>query len=138
MTDSERKLVVIVAIDVVGYSASIEQDETNTVAKLKQHRSKLDPMIDEYGGRIFNTGGDSVFAEFASAVQALKCVIAFQKHVYAENSALLPHDQMLFRIGVNIGDVLEDGENLLGDGVNVAARLESICQQERLRLKDYL
>ena len=128
MTDSERKLVVIVAIDVVGYSASIEQNEANTVAKLKQYRSKLDPMINNHGGRIFNTGGDSVFAEFASAVQALKCVISFQNHVYEENSALVPNDRMLFRIGVNIGDVLEDGENLLGDGVNIAARLESICQ----------
>lgn len=128
MTDSERRLVVLVAIDVVGYSLSIERDETNTITRLKTFRLKLDPMIADHGGRIFNTGGDSVFAEFDSAVQALKCAIGFQTHVSNINSVLQPRDQMFFRIGVNIGDVIEDGGNLLGDGVNVAARLESICQ----------
>ena len=88
----------------------------------------MDPLIEGMGGRIFNTGGDSVFAEFGSAVQALKCVTHFQRDVYKKNCSLEITDQMLFRIGVNLGDVIEDDNNLLGDGVNVAARLESICQ----------
>jgi len=126
--DSERKLAVLVAIDVVGYSKSVERNEAKTIATLRKYRTILDPLIEGMGGRIFNTGGDSVFAEFGSAVQALKCVTHFQRDVYKKNCSLEITDQMLFRIGVNLGDVIEDDNNLLGDGVNVAARLESICQ----------
>ncbi len=126
--DGERKLAVLVAIDVVGYSKSVERNEAKTIATLRKYRAILDPMIESMGGRIFNTGGDSVFAEFGSAVQALKCATHFQRDVYEKNRSLQIMDQMFFRVGVNLGDVIEDDDNLLGDGVNVAARLESICQ----------
>ena len=126
--DSDRKLAVLVAIDVVGYSKSVERNEAKTIATLRKYRAMLDPMIESMGGRIFNTGGDSVFAEFGSAVQALKCATHFQRDVHEKNRPLKITDQMFFRVGVNLGDVIEDNDNLLGDGVNVAARLESICQ----------
>ncbi|MBU25438.1 MAG: hypothetical protein CMD99_05350 [Gammaproteobacteria bacterium] len=126
--DSERKLAVLVAIDVVGYSKSIERNEEKTIATLRKYRAILDPMVKRMGGRIFNTGGDSVFAEFGSAVQALKCATRFQRDIHKKNCSLKITEQMFFRVGVNLGDVIEDDDNLLGDGVNVAARLESICQ----------
>ena len=129
--DSERKLAVLVAIDVVGYSKSVERNEAKTIATLRKYRAMLDPMIESMGGRIFNTGGDSVFAEFGSAVQALKCATHFQRDVHEKNRSLKISDQMFFRVGVNLGDVIEDNDNLLGDGVNIAARLESICQHQK-------
>ncbi len=124
---NQRRLATILAGDVVGYSKLMSQDEEATVRTLKAHREIIDKLIARHDGRIFNTAGDSVIAEFGSAVEAVRCAITIQDELRVRNAELVADRQMLFRIGVNVGDVIVDGDNLLGDGVNVAARLESIA-----------
>jgi adenylate cyclase len=124
----ERKLAAIFAADIAGYSRLMARDEVGTLAQLKACRAIIDGLIASHRGRIFNTAGDSVVADFASAVDALQCAVAVQEAVAAENAGRNADEPMEFRIGVHVGDVMVDGNNLLGDGVNIAARLESLAE----------
>jgi len=126
MTDSiERKIAVIFATDVVGYSSAMERDEVQTLKNLRSCKAILMSLLEENGGRVFNTAGDSVLAEFTSAVSAVVCASEFQRLIAERNSGAEEKEQMLFRIGVNIGDVVIEDGNLYGEGVNIAARLEA-------------
>lgn len=124
---SQRRLATILAADVVSYSELMAQDEDATVRTLHSHREIIDKLIARHEGRIFNTAGDSVLAEFGSAVEAVRCAIAIQDELRVRNAEFVAGRQMLLRIGVNVGDVLVEGGDLLGDGVNIAARLEGIA-----------
>jgi len=123
----ERKLAAIFAADIAGYSRLMALDEVGTLARLKACRAIIDGLITAHRGRIFNTAGDSVVADFASAVDAVQCAVAVQAAIATENAGGTSDEPMQFRIGVHVGDVMVDGENLLGDGVNIAARLESLA-----------
>jgi adenylate cyclase len=124
----ERRLAAILAADVVGYSRLMGQDETGTLAALRQLRSELlDPKIAEHKGRVFKTTGDGLLAEFPSVVNAVACAVNIQKAMAVRN-ADLPEERLIhFRIGVNLGDVIIEGEDVFGDGVNVAARIEGMA-----------
>ncbi len=124
----ERKLAAIFAADIAGYSRLMARDEVGTLARLKACRAIIDELIASHRGRIFNTAGDSVVADFASAVDAVQCAVAVQAAITTESAKQPAEDAMQFRIGVHVGDVMVDGENLLGDGVNIAARLESLAE----------
>jgi len=125
----DRKLAAIVAADVVGYSRLMGKDEAGTLAALHSHRREvLDPKLSKYGGRIANTAGDSLLIEFPSAVDALRCTIEMQREIALRNEKVPEERRLQFRIGINVGDVVAHGEDLLGDGVNVAARLEGIAE----------
>jgi len=123
-----RKLAVILATDVVGYSTKMEENEDQTLKNLKVCRSIIDGLVEEYHGRIFNTAGDSVLVEFQSAVEAVICGSEFQNTIKERNNSVSQEEQMEFRIGINMGDVVIEGDNLYGEGVNVAARLEALAQ----------
>jgi adenylate cyclase len=122
-----RKLAVILAADVAGYSRLMAADEEGTLATLTARRRVIDDLIARHHGRIFTTAGDSVMAEFASAVEAVRCAAAIQQETARLNADLPEPRRMLFRVGVNLGDVIVGGDNLFGDGVNIAARLESVA-----------
>ena len=124
----DRKIAVIFATDVVGYSKSIEADEAQTIKNLRACRKLLDQNLKKHGGDIFNTAGDSVLAEFSSAVAALECAAEFQAQMKERNESSDASQRMEFRIGVNMGDVVKEDGNLYGDGVNIAARLEFFAQ----------
>ena len=121
----ERKLSTIFALDVVGFSKLMAVDEVNTLDNLKKRRDFIDTIIDEYEGRIFNTAGDSVLAEFSSPVRAVECSVQIQNKSQTINNTSEDTDKMSFRIGINVGDVMISEENLFGDAVNIAARLEA-------------
>src|SRR4051812_19799793 len=123
----QRRMAAILAADVVGYSRLIGEDEEATLATLKSHREVIDHLIAVHGGRVFGSAGDSVIAEFASPVDAVRCATEIQLEIDKRNSGLPERGRMRFRIGINLGDVVVDGENLMGDGVNVAARLEALA-----------
>jgi adenylate cyclase len=123
-----RKLAVILAADVAGYSRLMAADEEGTLATLNARRQVIDELIARHHGRIFTTAGDSVMAEFASAVEAVRCAAAIQQEIERRNADLPEPRRMLFRVGVNLGDVMVGGDNLFGDGVNVAARLEGVAE----------
>ncbi|MFZ2145317.1 MAG: adenylate/guanylate cyclase domain-containing protein [Xanthobacteraceae bacterium] len=128
MAESQsRRLAAILAADIAGYSALMGADEARTVRDLKGHQAVVLPMIGQFGGRIIDTAGDGVLAEFASVVSAVKCALALQKTMAERNAAIEPDRRMQFRIGVNVGDVIYDKARIYGDGVNVAARLEGIA-----------
>ena len=129
---NNRKLAVILVADVAGYSKSMEKDENRTIANFKDCRAIFQTLTDEFGGRVFNTAGDSFLTEFQSAVAAVEFGAAFQKKMLQRNQAIDLEDQLRFRIGINMGDVVIDDQNLYGDGVNVAARLEALAQPEGL------
>ena len=125
----ERKIAVILATDVVGYSTKIEENEDQTIRTLKACRAIIDGLIAEHHGRIFNTAGDSVLAEFPSAVEAVLCASEFQRTIKERNASVEDQaQQMGFRVGINMGDVVIEESNLYGEGVNVAARLEALAQ----------
>ena len=124
----ERKLAAILAADIAGYSRLMARDEVGTLARLKACRVIIDELIASHRGRIFNTAGDSVVADFASAVEAVQCAVTMQEAIVAENIGATADAAMQFRIGLHVGDVMIDGENLLGDGVNIAARLEALAE----------
>ncbi len=124
----ERKLAVIFAADVAEYSRLMGQDEVGTLRRLQAYRAILDPLIAAHHGRIFNTAGDSVMADFASPVDAVECAVAFQQAIANANVNRPPGEQMRFRIGIHLGDLIVEGENLFGDGVNIAARLEALAE----------
>ena len=132
----ERRLAAILAADVAGYSRLMGTDEEGTLAQLKAHRKTLiDPKIAEYRGRIVKTTGDGLLVEFASVLDAVRCAVEVQRTM-ADNNAGVPRDKRIeLRIGINVGDIVSDGGDIFGDGVNLAARLERHCRPRRhLRL----
>ena len=124
----DRKVTVILATDVVAYSKHVEQDESLTIKTYSEREAVLLKLIKDFRGRVFNTAGDSVLAEFASAVDAVECAAAFQVQMVEINSQPDTECKLEFRIGINMGDVIQRENNLLGDGVNIAARLEALSQ----------
>jgi class 3 adenylate cyclase len=124
----QRRLAAILAADVVGYSQLMGVDEEATLRTLQNYRQIVDRLIVRHEGRIFATGGDSVLAEFSSPVEAVRCSIAIQEELKVQNAELDEKIRMHFRIGINLGDVMIEDENLFGDGVNVAARLEGLAE----------
>lgn len=126
----ERRLAAILAADVAGYSKLMSADEEGTLSSLKAHRRDLcDPQIKEHHGRIFKTTGDGVLVEFPSVVDAVRCALEIQRGMAARNADVKPETRIDFRMGINIGDVIEDEGDVFGDGVNVAARLEGIADR---------
>jgi class 3 adenylate cyclase len=124
----ERRLAAVLAADVAGYSRLMGLDEVGTARTLREHRAVSDALVAKYAGRIVKTTGDGVLLEFPSVVDAVECAVAVQV-VMAERNDGVPQDRrMLYRIGINLGDILIEGEDILGDGVNVAARLEGIAE----------
>jgi class 3 adenylate cyclase len=124
----ERKLVAILAADVVGYSRLMHDDEERTLATLTAHRAIIDELIANGRGEIAGTAGDSVLAEFASVVDAVRCAVSIQQALARANESLSRESRMLFRIGINVGDVMVKDGDIFGDGVNVAARLEGMAE----------
>lgn len=129
MSKVQRKLTTILAADVVGFSKMMGKDEGATLEALKSCRAIIDGSIEEHNGRIFGSAGDSVIADFSSPVQAVLCANEFQNFLADRNGQVDENHRMSFRVGINIGDVIIDGENLFGDGVNVAARLEAMARR---------
>jgi len=123
-----RKLAAILAADIVGFSRMMGENEDRTLSNLKICRVITDESIETYHGRVFGSAGDSVIAEFASPVDAIVAAVEFQKNLRDRNNEVAPEDQMQFRVGLNLGDVIVEGDNLYGDGVNVAARLEPLAE----------
>ena len=137
MQRENRRLAAIVAADIAGYSRLIGQDEEGTLRAMRAHRRDLiDRLIDAHGGRIANTAGDSLLLEFASAVDAVRCAVAMQHGMAERNGDIAADRQIRFRIGIHVGDVVAEGGDLLGDGVNIAARLEALSQPGGVILSD--
>jgi TolB-like protein len=137
MAESARRLAAILATDVAGYSRLMGADEDGTLARLKAHRRELiDPKIAEHRGRIVKTTGDGALLEFASTVDAVRCAIAIQHAMQTRNADIPTDERIEFRIGINVGDIIVDGEDIYGDGVNVAARLESIAEPGGICVSD--
>jgi adenylate cyclase len=125
----ERRLAAILAVDVVGYSRLMERDEAGTLARLKAHRKELvEPLIAEYRGRVVKLMGDGALVEFASAVDAVECAVAIQDGMAGRERDVPEAERVRFRVGINLGDVIVEGEDIYGDGVNVAARLEQLAE----------
>src|SRR5208282_5647064 len=124
----ERKLAAIFAADVEGYSRLMGLDEVGTLRTLTAYRVIIDRLIGSHRGRIFNTAGDSLVADFASAVDAVQCAVAVQETIGRENADRPAGEQMRFRIGIHVGDIIVQGDNLFGDAVNIAARLEALAE----------
>ncbi|CAN5394177.1 adenylate/guanylate cyclase domain-containing protein [soil metagenome] len=122
----ERRMAAILAADVVGYSRLIGADEERTLANLRAYREIIDGLVAHYAGRIFGSAGDSVIAEFASPVEAVRCATEIQLEIGKRNADVPEAGRMRFRVGINFGDIVVDGSNLMGDGVNIAARLEAL------------
>jgi TolB-like protein/class 3 adenylate cyclase len=125
----ERRLAAILAADVVGYSSLMGQDEAGTLARLRGHRRELiDPSVIEHKGRIVKTTGDGILIEFPSVVEAVACAVAVQRGMAERNSGAPEDQRILFRVGVNLGDIIVEDDDIFGDGVNVAARLETLAE----------
>ena len=133
----QRRLAAILAADMVGYSRLIGVDEAGTIARLKTHRKELiDPKIAEHGGRIVKTTGDGVLVEFASAVDAVLCAVEIQRAMGVREAEVPKDRRIAYRVGINLGEIVIDGEDILGDGVNVAARLEGLAEPGGIRVSD--
>src|SRR5450432_743555 len=124
----QRKLATILSGDVAAYSRRMAEDEEQTLLTFRGHREIFESLVAMHRGRIFNTAGDAILAEFASAVEAVRCATDIQAALRTRNDQLPPARQVRFRIGINLGDVMVHGQDLLGDGVNVAARLQTGAQ----------
>ena len=125
----ERRLAAILAADVVGYSRLMGADEVGTLRALQAHRRGLiDPAIAAHHGRLVKTTGDGLLVEFPSAVEAVACAIAVQQGIASRNAGVTEDKRLTFRVGINIGDIISEDGDIFGDGVNVAARLESLCE----------
>ncbi len=131
---TQRRLAAIVSADVVGYSRLMGRDEAGTLRRLNARRSELiDPMIEKHSGRIVKTTGDGLLLEFQSVVAAVECSIAVQEGM-AERNADADDDAIRFRIGVHLGEVIVEGGDIFGDGVNIAARLQEISETDGITL----
>ncbi len=131
-----RKLAAILAADVVGYSRLMGADEEGTLRTLNECRAVIAARITAHQGRAFGGGGDSVMAEFASPVEAVRCAVEIQEDIEHRSAELAEDRRMRFRIGVNLGDIMVEGDNLLGDGVNIAARLEGLAEPGGICISD--
>ncbi len=132
-----RKLVAVVATDIVGYSKLMAEDEEGTLGHYRSHRTEVfDPLINEHRGRIANSAGDSLIMEFSSAVDAVRCAISIQEAVISRNKAIALDKRVCFRVGIHVGDIIADGNDILGDGVNIAARLEGLCEPDGVFISD--
>ncbi len=130
MADGEvtRRLAAIMAVDVAGYSRLMGKDEAGTLSRLKDLRALTDPISKEHGGRIVGMAGDGLLLEFPSVIEAVSCSQKVQAVMAEQNAPVPDEEKMLFRIGINLGDVMVDGDDIYGDGVNVAARIEALAQ----------
>ncbi|MCR9213132.1 MAG: adenylate/guanylate cyclase domain-containing protein [Proteobacteria bacterium] len=126
-TQEDRKLTTILCADVVGYSRLMSHNETETLRQLKQTREVFRAFIEQYGGRIINMAGDGLIADFSSVVNAVHCAIETQNKINDDSKAIQDDTKMLYRIGLNLGDVIIEGDDIFGEGVNVAARLEAMA-----------
>src|SRR5882672_5753134 len=125
----ERRLAAILAADIAGYSRLMGSGEVATLRALKTHRRELvDPSIARHHGRIVKTTGDGMLVEFASIVDAVGCAVSVQRGMIDRNKGVPDEKRIVFRIGINVGDIIIDGDDIFGDGVNVAARLEALCE----------
>ncbi|NNE83941.1 MAG: adenylate/guanylate cyclase domain-containing protein [Alphaproteobacteria bacterium] len=135
--DTQRRLAAIVFADVVGYSRLMSADETGTLAALRAHRAELlDPLIAQHGGRIVKTMGDGLFLEFPSVVDAVKCALEIQRGMFERNAATPDNAALRFRVGVHLGDVIFEGSDIFGDGVNIAARIETLADPDGIAISD--
>jgi TolB-like protein/class 3 adenylate cyclase/Tfp pilus assembly protein PilF len=132
----ERRLAAILAADVAGYSRLMGLDEAGTARALREHRAAADPLIAQHGGRIVKTTGDGILIEFGSVVGAVQCAIGLQKLAAERNTGLPDERRMEWRIGIHLGDVLVEDDDILGDGVNIAARLEGIAEPGGICISD--
>ena len=123
-----RKLAAIFSADVKGYSRLMEENEEATVRTLTAYRKDAFVLIGEHSGRVVDSPGDNVLGEFPSAVEAVRCAVKLQQHLKARNEQIPASRRMQFRIGINLGDVIVDGQRIYGDGVNIAARLEGLAE----------
>ena len=123
-----RRLAAILAVDIVGYSRLMGEDEAGTARGVREHRDAARPIVAGLGGRIVKTTGDGLLLEFPSVVAAVECAIAIQKLMVQRSAETPEAKRIVYRIGVNLGDVLIEGDDILGDGVNIAARLEGLCE----------
>jgi adenylate cyclase len=130
MTDDKvkRRLTTVLCADVHGYSRLMGADEAGTLGTLRRHRSAIAGLVERHDGRIVNTWGDAVIAEFASVVEAVQCAVEIQQETSNQDSDPPHVHQMRFRIGINLGDVMVDGSDIFGDGVNIAARLQELAE----------
>jgi adenylate cyclase len=130
MTDDKvkRRLTTVLCADVHGYSRLMGADEAGTLGALRRHRSAIAGLVERHDGRIVNTWGDAVIAEFASVVEAVQCAVEIQQEISKQDSDPPHAHQMRFRIGINLGDVMVDGSDIFGDGVNIAARLQELAE----------
>jgi adenylate cyclase len=133
----ERRLAAVLAADVAGYSRLMGRHEEGTLADLKTiRRGLVDPKIVEYRGRVVKTTGDGVLVEFASAVDALRCAVEMQRGMTLQNADVSPDTRIEFRIGIHVGDIIFDDNDIFGDGVNIAARLEGLAAPGGICLSD--
>ncbi|MBN1833061.1 MAG: adenylate/guanylate cyclase domain-containing protein [Deltaproteobacteria bacterium] len=124
----KRKLSAILSADVVGYSRLMGEDEVSTVRTLESYRKVMSDLIEQFRGRVVDSPGDNLLSEFSSVVDAVQCAVEIHEVIRAKNEDLPEDRRMLFRIGVNLGDVIEEGNRIYGDGVNIAARLEGLAE----------
>jgi adenylate cyclase len=124
----KRRLTTVLCADVHGYSRLMQTDETGTLEALRRYRTAMTGLVERHDGRIVNTWGDAVIAEFASVVEAVQCAVEIQQEVSNQESGSPDADRMRFRIGINLGDVMVDGSDIYGDGVNIAARLQEFAE----------
>ena len=124
---ASRKLAAILAADVVGYSRMMGEDEAGTASLVRERREAAQSIIAAHGGRLFKTTGDGMFVEFPSVIAGVECALAMQRQMAASNDGALEAKRVLYRIGVHLGDVLVEGDDIIGDGVNIASRLESVA-----------
>src|SRR5499425_785074 len=124
----DRKLAAILSADVEGYSRLMGDDEAATVRTITEYRGVVASRVAQHSGRVVDAPGDNVLAEFSSVVDAVQCAVDIQRELQSRNAALPDPRRMRFRIGINLGDVIVEGERIYGDGVNIAARLESLAE----------
>lgn len=133
----ERRLAAILVADMVGYSRLMEADEEGTVARQKAHHAELiDPKIADHHGRIVKTTGDGLLVEFASVVDAVRCAVDLQRSMAEREGAVPEGRRIRYRVGINLGDIIIDGDDILGDGVNIAARLQEIAEPGGVCISD--
>jgi adenylate cyclase len=130
MTDDKvkRRLTTVLCADVQGYARLMEADEQGTLATLRRYRTAISGLVERHDGRIVNTWGDAVIAEFASVVEAVQCAVEIQQEISSQQSDQPDAQRMRFRIGINLGDVMVEGDDIYGDGVNIASRLQELAE----------